>query len=109
VDRTGALKARLPASGPPLGVFPDEVYPATEPVTVEAGDALILVTDGVTECRSPLGDEFDEPGVLEVARAHPQASPDQMLRALHERLRRFAAGAPPRDDMTAVVCRLTTA
>jgi PAS domain S-box-containing protein len=106
VDREGALKARLPASGPPLGIFPDEPYPATEPLTVEPGDALILVTDGVTECRSPLGEEFDERGILDVARANATASAAVMLDALHDRLRGFSAGAPPRDDVTVVVCRV---
>ncbi|HVG93830.1 MAG TPA: hypothetical protein VND21_05250, partial [Planctomycetota bacterium] len=45
-------------------------------------------------------------GILDVARANATASAAVMLDALHDRLRGFSAGAPPRDDVTVVVCRI---
>ncbi|MCG6921107.1 MAG: SpoIIE family protein phosphatase, partial [Acidobacteria bacterium] len=50
LDRRGAVKAELPATGLPLGLFPESVYETRSVGRVESGDTLVLLTDGVTDC-----------------------------------------------------------
>ena len=45
------------ANGTLLGVFP-AVELSDQPITLNPGDALVLVTDGVLEARDDHGDEF---------------------------------------------------
>ncbi|MEZ5367174.1 MAG: PP2C family protein-serine/threonine phosphatase [Bryobacterales bacterium] len=50
---------RLGAGGPPLGVFRDADHHCDR-CSLEPGDRLLLVTDGVTEARGPGNEDFAE-------------------------------------------------
>jgi len=54
VLRAGGEVETVPAAGPLLGVVPAVVHPDVI-VTLDAGDALVCFTDGVTEGRGPSG------------------------------------------------------
>lgn len=61
IRRDGSL-ARLGEGGLPLGIFADLSY--VQAVTpLASGDRIILFTDGITEARTPSGDEFGEDGL----------------------------------------------
>lgn len=75
-------------SGPPLGVAPEQAYTAAE-MRLAPGDALVLVTDGVTEARRGGlrgGDLFGahrlERAVAAAATAHPQQIADRVWDAV---------------------------
>jgi sigma-B regulation protein RsbU (phosphoserine phosphatase) len=105
VDPAGRLKARLPASGPPLGILPGVEFVADRSPTVAPGDLLVLVTDGVTECRDGDDAELDEAGVLAVVGERPGATAAEVVEALHARVRLRSGSAGPRDDVTVLACR----
>src|SRR5262249_17791409 len=46
---SGEVKAELCSTGMPLGIVTDAEYDATPQLTLEPGDLLLLVTDGVEE------------------------------------------------------------
>jgi sigma-B regulation protein RsbU (phosphoserine phosphatase) len=52
---------RLPATGVPIGMFEDMAYTDAS-VTMEAGDALVLYTDGLVENRNASGIALGEEG-----------------------------------------------
>lgn len=79
----------------PLGLFPDAVYRSTT-VTLESGDRLVLVTDGMLE-RHAAGLEL-----AEEVRATRSLHPREAVRALADRVLE-AAGGDLSDDAT-VVC-----
>jgi serine phosphatase RsbU (regulator of sigma subunit)/PAS domain-containing protein len=88
----------LPGGGLPLGLFP-AAEPGTAPVTMHAGDLLLLYTDGVTQARARAGPGYfgerlaDElPGLA----GHTAAD---AARAIQSLLREFTAGNL-RDDAT---------
>lgn len=91
--------------GPPLSVAPGFPY-ETETLTLAPGDALVIVSDGITEAQSPSGGFFGTDGIAEVlahwAAGAPAASASD---ALLSRVRMFEDGAEATDDLTVLVFR----
>jgi serine phosphatase RsbU (regulator of sigma subunit)/anti-sigma regulatory factor (Ser/Thr protein kinase) len=101
--RPGVPARRVGRSQALLGVL-DAVDYIEEEVTVERGDRLVVVTDGVLERRA--GDTmFEEPGVEAVLATGidvgAQVVADRLLRAVAD----FSA-VPPSDDMAVLVLDL---
>lgn len=65
VRRAGGAVEEIDAPGGLLGLFEDESY-AEAAVRLGPGDALVLVTDGVTEARAPGGEELGQEGLRRV-------------------------------------------
>jgi phosphoserine phosphatase RsbU/P len=66
--RTGMAEPMDLPGGPPLGILPEAAYPETV-LSLEHGDSLILLTDGVTESKDARGDAFGLPRLIEVVEA----------------------------------------
>jgi len=91
--------------GLPLGGFPDFVY-QERVIDLNAGDALILMSDGLPERFNDAGEMLDYPGarrlVEEVAHQSPQAIIDSLVRAGDK----WSNGRPQDDDVTFVVMKM---
>ena len=85
-------------AGPPLGVLAEAAYPPAS-IRLQAGDALILCTDGLEEARSPAGRFFGREGI---ERALWDCSGDAgcLVETLRERLAEHEGGAAAGDDQT---------
>ena len=98
-------------SGLALGIVESYPYEAIE-IGLEAGDNLLLFTDGVTDAMSPTDDMFGYEGITATLAKDGAAGPIDRPKTLGERLvravRQHANGRPQNDDI-AVVCvgRLT--
>ena len=106
--RFSAAKATCERYAPtsfPLGAMPLSSPPRSMTFDMAPGDILVLLSDGVFECRNTEGDSFGEPRVGEIVLAHSGATSDQLLRALLGAVRTFSAGAPQEDDMTLLVVK----
>ena len=68
----------------------------------EAGDTLVLYTDGVTEARSPAGGFYEASRLCNLLRKGPE-DPEALGKSLVADVRRFAGDRPQSDDLT-VVC-----
>jgi sigma-B regulation protein RsbU (phosphoserine phosphatase) len=100
----GVRQIELP--GVPLGSFfgitYDEVSRPLEP-----GDVFVFSSDGVTEAMNSSGDEFTAPRLIEVIERNRQASARDIVHAISLAVQEHRAGAPPNDDMTIVVLKIT--
>jgi phosphoserine phosphatase RsbU/P len=106
LDSKGSIKARLSSTALPLGCLPEfEMEPAPD-LSLETGDMLVMLTDGVTEAESPEKHSFGEERALEVVRANLDAPAIQIVRAIHEAAREFSHANSPRDDITSLVVRV---
>lgn len=83
------------ASGPALGLMENGDYPLHR-LQLEAGQQLLLVSDGVNEANNPAQDQFGEGRLLEVC---AQGGVDLVSRC-KEAVTSFADGAEPNDDVT---------
>ncbi len=106
LDRTGAVKSELANSGPPLGLLPSVTYLPCQLVTLDPGDTVFLMTDGIVESRDHLDRFFDPEGALAVVRAHLNESAEQIVQKVYEEVRMFSKNAPQLDDITAIVCKV---
>ena len=94
----------VPSHGMPLAMLGGSSYGAFG-TTLNPGDLLALVSDGLTEPENTEGDEFGLGrlgALLCEHRAIPLPLLDQLLRA---EVGRFTAGAPRTDDQTIVLVR----
>jgi serine phosphatase RsbU (regulator of sigma subunit) len=105
LDRWGAPRVRLLATGVPLGLMPDEAYPAEPPVTLAAGELLLLLTDGIPDARNPAGEMYGLPRVLGAVAAHRRRPARDIVAAVLEDVQHFMAGEPQFDDMTLIVAK----
>jgi phosphoserine phosphatase RsbU/P len=95
---------RLETGGPVIGLLPHRYQRGD--FSHEAGDLVVLFTDGVSESMNVRYEEWGEERLIEVATmCHGLPAPEGMRRILAA-AQAFAAGAPQHDDMTLVVLRV---
>jgi len=105
VSRDGRVY-ELEASSYPLGVRAD-AQPPLHAELLEAGDSLVLLSDGVVEAH-PEGDEepFGFQRLSESLSRHVGGGPQALLRGVLADLELFTRRAPREDDVTVVALRL---
>ena len=94
----------LEGGGPVLGIFPIAFY-AEQRVHLDAGDMLVLYSDGVTEANDTAYGEYGEARFIEVLKRYREAPATAIVDAVTSDLAEFAAGAPQADDITLVVAK----
>ncbi len=92
---------RLETGGGVLGVFPIQAF-ALGTQELASGDRVLLFTDGVTEARSPDGEEFGEARLLQLLGENRQASAQDLQKAILRTVGEFCHGIWD-DDATLVV------
>ena len=96
---------RLGFGGLPIGLIPGATYDRLDH-PIAAGDRLVLVSDGFTECPLPDGQEFGEEGLtLSLHRSAHLSGPD-LLEALVWDLSHQSGSDSFPDDVSAVVLDL---
>jgi hypothetical protein len=69
---------------------------------VEAGDVVLLFTDGLFEVENARGELFSETGLRAAITRFAQLAPEALIRAAVEEAEKFASGRPFPDDMCVV-------
>jgi phosphoserine phosphatase RsbU/P len=104
VPRSGGVTPLEGTTGMVLGVA-DEVGYGERRMTLNAGDAVFLYTDGVTEAMDGDGTLFSDRRLETVLTTHRQATPEGLTRAVVDDVRRHSGGEPQSDDITALALR----
>jgi phosphoserine phosphatase RsbU/P len=102
----GAIKARLPKTGLPLGRQRAKPYEQLAPVPLASGDIVLLMTDGIDEAMRADGEFFGVERAFDVIRAHRDRPAAEIGRAICQAARAFTAPQPPTDDFTVLVARV---
>ena len=95
--------------GPPLCILDDFPYPVSS-VRLQAGDMIVLITDGVTEAHNPDSELYGKGRAMAyLAELHDggkeNLSPEQLCLGLYENVKKFAKGADAFDDITIMAVR----
>ena len=95
---------RLESTGTVLGLSSKAVF-GQGSVSLESGDVLVAVTDGITEASDAEGRVLDEEIILSAVRNHPHASSSDLAAHILAAVDSFLRGRQPDDDRTVVVVR----
>ena len=98
----------LESTGMPLGILPEGVFTAEER-TLDAGDTLVLYTDGITEPENPEEEEYGGDRLGEVCVKNRGEPLGELMAAIEKDLYEFVRGVPFLDDRTMVLIRRTDA
>ena len=93
---------RLDVRGTPLGLLPNVSYDRMI-VRPEAGDLIVLYSDGVSEAANREGEELGRDGLMTLARTLDPMSAERFGVELVEAVTAFRGGLPPEDDETIIV------
>lgn len=102
--RRGGVERLWPTS-PVIGLL-DEWSCDTAEVALDAGDLLVLFSDGVTEARSDADEEFGEARLVGALDRHRDAPVARVLHSVIAEVADFTGGEQE-DDVTLVVARVT--
>jgi adenylate cyclase len=101
----GIVEMIKPSGGPPLGVAPDFPY-GESTAALSPGDTLVILSDGITEARTPRGSFFDHDRVQAILAGWEQKTgTDALCTALRDAVRVFEAGEDATDDLTVLAVR----
>jgi serine phosphatase RsbU (regulator of sigma subunit) len=89
----------------PLGASGRSEFP-TRPWEFEAGDRVVLLTDGLVECVSPAGEPFGFERFEAILARESGSSPEALRDAILSEIDAHTGGAPPDDDRTLVIVTL---
>jgi phosphoserine phosphatase RsbU/P len=106
LDATGAVRTELNSGGYPLGLMSDNVYPSSGEITLEPGEVVVLVSDGILESRSPQDSMFGKERALDIVRVYQEESALLIVDSLYYAVRGFCQGSLQIDDITAVVLKV---
>jgi phosphoserine phosphatase RsbU/P len=90
----------LPA-GPPLGIIPED-YPVSR-LSLNKGDRLVLLTDGVFEAKNREGGRIGFDAVVDFVQKH--AADENIIDKLTDHVNEFSKGVEQTDDLTIVEVR----
>jgi sigma-B regulation protein RsbU (phosphoserine phosphatase) len=91
----------LSAQGFLLGVMPDEIYYEKQ-VEVKPGDRIVFYTDGVTEARNPIGEQFETDRLIQCVVNHGRKRSADLIAHLIDCQKSFCDCHPYTDDVTLV-------
>lgn len=97
----------LPPNGAAIGII-EEYKIEPNQVHLGPGDTLVLYTDGITEAIDAQRKEFGHEHLGELALKHSNLPVGEIISMLRQELAEFTDNRPPVDDITLVVCKITS-
>ena len=94
----------LESGGPPVGLLPVAQFEPDQ-VDLAPGDLACLYSDGITECASPSGEDFEIERLLDLLREHQGEPLERIVDEIERVMTEFVAGGPQGDDQTVVLLR----
>jgi sigma-B regulation protein RsbU (phosphoserine phosphatase) len=102
----GEIRHVLKRTGLPLGIKPDTQYRSAPAITLQPGELVFLLTDGIEEAVSPQDELFGVERALEVVRKHQLDPAARIVDELYGAVRKFCGDAPPQDDFTVIIVKV---
>jgi sigma-B regulation protein RsbU (phosphoserine phosphatase) len=93
------------ADGFPLGIEPGAAYSEPSRFTMQPGDLLVVLTDGLFECPNNAGERFGLERLRAAILDAPGLDAVDIIKQLTRVSIEFASETPPEDDVTLVVVK----
>ncbi|PXA03707.1 protein serine phosphatase [Coraliomargarita sinensis] len=98
----------IQSPGMAIGMVGPEIFDdVIEDASIHFGenDALLLYTDGVTECTDPGGEEFSGERLRETLQTHGHSTAEGIIEHVLENVKRFSRGSGQHDDLTMIAVK----
>lgn len=89
----------------PLGYMPQTNLGEAVVTSMQPGDVLGLISDGIYEYENESGLQFGQQGVINIIDNHPEASAQTLVDLIMRGAREHGGSAPQADDITIVLAR----
>jgi len=96
----------LESTGTILGMIEDMDYDFESPAKLEAGDIIILCTDGIFEAMNGSSESFGRERLKEQVSSLASRTSDEIMSGLIEAVKQFSGTASQRDDITLLVGKI---
>lgn len=106
--RDGRAESAFPASSFPVGLIPEAEFTSAT-IQLEAGDTLVLFSDGITEAMDPEETEFGCSRLKEVLNGHVNSPVEELQRVILSSVEVFTRGARQADDLTLLLVKYLAA
>jgi sigma-B regulation protein RsbU (phosphoserine phosphatase) len=90
----------------PLGIEPDVKYENYELAGLEAGDVLVIGTDGIWDTRNDAGERFGKGRLQDIVRHNAHLCSAEIAGRLEAVLKDYRQCRPPIDDVTFVIVKV---
>ena len=105
INASGEVGQLTGESNPPLSVMEDIDYP-TERMELAPGDAICVLTDGITEAMNPASELYGDTRISELLQSKGRGlSASELLGLIRNDVRIFVDGAEQADDLSLLVVR----
>ena len=101
LDAAGAVLTLPHTTGQAIGIF-EQLLLDENSVSLPPGGTLLVFTDGLTDCRDPLGESFGYARVRTALAGLAGRSGQQVCDSLRQALMDYQSGTPQDDDVTLV-------
>jgi phosphoserine phosphatase RsbU/P len=101
--KSGAVE-RLEVGGMPIGIFAESAYQVGT-TRLEAGDWLVIFTDGVVEAENAKEEEYGERALLRLVDRESASTPAELLQRLWANVDLFVGNTPQHDDITCLLLK----
>lgn len=96
----------MDASGLPVGLFCDQIFP-TSSLQLLPGEGLVIYTDGISEAENTDGLQYGHTGLGKLVAAHHKLGPGEIVKRCKEEVLQFRGGLPSLDDQTILAMQFT--
>ncbi len=102
----GTVKTVLPSTDMPLGIMPEIRFSPAPAITLDPGEGVLLLTDGIMEAHSPDESLFGIERTLANVQANWNRPARQIIDHVYGAVRTFCGVTTQLDDMTAIVIKV---
>jgi serine phosphatase RsbU (regulator of sigma subunit) len=101
------LVLSLNRTGIAMGIEENSTW-ASETISIDPGDILILYTDGIPDAQDEDGDFFNNEAIIEISRQNAGRFAHEIQKAIIDEVQNFSGDAPQSDDITLMVLMRNT-
>lgn len=105
LDDTGVVVTMV-STGLPLGIDSSRPNPSGPSVSLQSGQVVLLMSDGIVEAESAERELFGLPRAVDVVQKNRHRPAVEIVTDLLQAARDFGRHAPQNDDMTAVIIKV---
>lgn len=95
----------LPNTGMPVGITEDASFEQGGPVSLKAGDVVVIGTDGIWEAQNESGDMFGKERFHDIIKRESEKSANEICSRIIDDVTNFSSTAPQLDDITLIVIK----